>query len=79
MPAAEIAAYSAEKEILVQNNRRLREENADLRDEVEEMKAMIELLKAQVSGRRGLVSDPRGSPQISPSSLTSSMRLERPE
>jgi len=63
-PAAEIAAFVAEKSALTQANNKLREENADLRDEAEEMRAMVEVLKAQISGRRGLVSEPRASPLL---------------
>ncbi|KAJ6547434.1 hypothetical protein B0H19DRAFT_1165604 [Mycena capillaripes] len=61
----EIAAFVAEKKVLLEANTQLTEENTTLREELEEMTAMVEVLKGQVSGRKGLVSDPRMSPILS--------------
>ena len=64
MPAAEIAAFAAEKSALMNANGKLRAKNAVLVEEAEEMKAMIELLKGQVNRKKGLIADPRASPTL---------------
>lgn len=62
--AKELAAFVAEKSVLMNTKDQLRERNAELTEELEEMRAMVELLKGQISRRKGLVSDPRASPTL---------------
>jgi hypothetical protein len=62
--AKELAAFVAEKTVLMNTKDQLRERNAELVEELEEMRAMVEVLKGQISRRKGLVSDPRASPTL---------------
>jgi len=62
--AKELAGLVAEKTILLDTKKQLRERNAELMEELEEMRAMVEVLKGQISRRKGLVSDPRASPTL---------------